>query len=112
MGQIFDELHRHVGLQNFFIFHLLLLLTCNIIRIMANIKSAKKRINVNRKKNEQNRAQKSELNTAIKKFKAAPTADGYSGIVSLIDKAAAENVFHKNKANRLKARFAMMVEAK
>lgn len=37
---------------------------------MANIKSAKKRIDVNAKKNLENKALKSKINTYVKKYKA------------------------------------------
>jgi len=77
---------------------------------MANIKSAKKRIGVTQKKTEQNKSAKSKLNTEIKKFKAAPTKEGYSNLTSLIDKAAQDNLMHENKASRLKARYAKMVK--
>ena len=73
---------------------------------MANIKSAKKRIDVAEKKTARNRSQKSELNTYIKKYKAAPTPELYSKVTSLLDRAAADNIIHENKANRIKARLA------
>jgi len=76
---------------------------------MANTKSAKKRIGVTSKKTEQNKSQKSALNTAIKKFKAAPTAEGLGDCVSLIDKAAQDNIIHHNKANRTKANLSKLV---
>ena len=76
---------------------------------MANIKSSKKRIKVAESKRVQNKAQKSELSTYIKKFKAAPTAEGYNKCVSLLDKAAADNVIHANKAARHKGNLAKLV---
>jgi len=76
---------------------------------MANIKSAKKRIGVIRKKTEQNKAQKSELNTTVKKYKASPTKEGLGHCISLIDKAVASNIMHANKANRMKARLSKLV---
>ena len=76
---------------------------------MANIKSAKKRIGVAKKKNEQNKSAKSEINTEVKKFKANPSAEGLSHVTSLLDRAAQDNVLHGNKANRLKARYSKMV---
>ena len=76
---------------------------------MANIKSAQKRILVSQKKTEQNRAQKSELNTYIKKYKANPTDDLYSKVTSLLDRAVGDNIIHANKANRLKAKLAKPV---
>jgi len=77
---------------------------------MANIKSAKKRIGVTQKKTEQNKAAKSELNTAIKKFKKAPTKESLAGVVSLIDKAVQDSIIHKNKGNRQKAQLSKLVD--
>lgn len=80
---------------------------------MANIKSAKKRILVNNKKNLRNRSIKSALKTAIKKYDAA-VASGDKELAtsmlpqvsSTIDKAAAKGVIHKNAANRKKSQLA------
>jgi len=77
---------------------------------MANIKSSKKRIKVAETKRVQNKAQKSELSTYTKKFKASPTAEGYAKVVSLIDKAAADNLIHANKAAREKGKLAKLVK--
>ena len=63
----------------------------------------------------QNKAQKSELNTYLKKFRKA-CAEGNKGqavelrdlCVSLLDKAAQDNVIHANKAAREKARICKM----
>jgi len=76
---------------------------------MANIKSAKKRIEVTRKKTAVNKSQKSELNTFIKKYKMKPTQEGLSHVTSLLDKAVAANIIHQNKANRTKAKLAKLI---
>ena len=74
---------------------------------MANIKSAKKRILVNRTKAERNKAIKSGVKTAIKKVYAAIDAkDVEAAKVALkdatiaIDKATTKGVYHKNNASR------------
>lgn len=74
---------------------------------MANIKSAKKRILVNRTKYERNKSIKSGVKTAIKKVYAAIEANDKEAAqaallnaVSVIDKAANKGVFHKNTAAR------------
>jgi len=85
---------------------------------MANIKSSKKRIKVAETKRQQNKAQKSELNTFLKKFRAA-CKEGNKGqavemrdtCYSLLDKAAQDNVIHANKAAREKARIAKQFAA-
>jgi small subunit ribosomal protein S20 len=76
---------------------------------MANIKSAKKRVEVIETKTAINVAKKSALKTAIKKYKSKPSAEGLSEVVSLLDKAAQDNVIHANKANRLKAQLSKLV---
>jgi small subunit ribosomal protein S20 len=79
---------------------------------MANIKSAKKRIGVTEKKTAENRSKKSELNTFIKKYRVAPSAELLSTIFGLLDKAAAENIIHTNKANRLKGDLSKLLVVK
>lgn len=83
---------------------------------MANIKSAKKRILVNRTKAERNKAIKSSVKTAIKKVRVAIEAnDKEAAQVALlaatatIDKAATKGVYHKNNASRKVSRLAKAV---
>ncbi len=84
---------------------------------MPNIKSAEKRVKIIEKKTAQNKAVKSKINTYIKKFKIAlnnkdieASQNAYSDVVSLLDKAACDNVIHKNSANRKKAHFAKLLD--
>lgn len=74
---------------------------------MANIKSAKKRILVNRTKADRNKAIKSGVKTAIKKVYAAidtndrdAAKNALLDATSSIDKAASKGVYHKNTASR------------
>lgn len=83
---------------------------------MANIKSAKKRILVNRTKAERNKAIKSGVKTATKKVTAAIAANdkaaAQSALVAAtatIDKAASKGVYHKNTASRKVSRLAQAV---
>ena len=80
---------------------------------MANIKSAKKRILVNRNKAFRNQMQKSQLKTIIKKFYAAVESgdkaaamEAYKPAVVVIDKAVKRNIIHKNAAAHKKSQFA------
>ena len=83
---------------------------------MANIKSAKKRILVNRSKAAQNKAFKTALKTSIKKFETA-VAEGnkdaakaaYVNAVAMTDKAVAKGIMHKNKAASKKSQFTTAV---
>ena len=85
---------------------------------MPNIKSAKKRVLVNEKKAQANKAIKSALKTQIKKFLAAVNAGDkeeaaklYPETVSAIDAAATKGVIHKNNANNKKAKIAKKLNA-
>ena len=83
---------------------------------MANIKSAKKRILVNRTKAERNKAIKSGIKTAVKKGNAAiqsgDQAAAKAALVdatTVIDKAATKGVLHSNTASRKVSRLAQAV---
>jgi small subunit ribosomal protein S20 len=83
---------------------------------MANIKSAKKRILVNRTKAERNKAIKSGVKTAVKKVNAAvlandkaAAAEALVAATSAIDKATSKGVYHKNTASRKVSRLAQAV---
>ena len=85
---------------------------------MANIKSAKKRVLVNRKKAERNKSIKSAVKTAIKKVEAAVAAKdkeaavaALTNAISTIDKAATKGVYHKNNAARKVSRLSKAVNS-
>ncbi len=85
---------------------------------MPNIKSAIKRVNVNKKKNLENKSIKSQINTSVKKFEDAVNAKDveratklYAEAVSVIDSAASKKVIHKNTASRKKSRLAKKIDA-
>ena len=74
---------------------------------MANIKSAKKRILVDRRNAERNKAIKSKVKTSIKKVDAAIAANdkttaktALTAAISEINKAASKGVYHKNASSR------------
>ena len=77
---------------------------------MPNIKSAKKRVLVNKSKAMQNKAARSALKTDIKKFEAA-VAEGnrseadaaYKVAVKAVDQAAAKGLLHSNNAANKKS---------
>lgn len=80
---------------------------------MANIKSAKKRIKVNKKQKQENRYFKSTVNTYVKKFrkliaenKLEEAEQLLKETTSLIMSSASKGVFHKNTASRKVARLA------
>ena len=78
---------------------------------MPNIKSAKKRVLVNKAKALQNKTARSALKTELKKFEAA-VAEGnrseadaaYKVAVKAVDKAAAKGLLHRNNAANKKSK--------
>ena len=85
---------------------------------MANIKSAKKRILVNRTKAERNKAIKSGVKTAIKKVDAAVVAQDKEAAkaallsaTAIIYKATSKGVYHKNTSARKVSRLAKAVNS-
>ena len=85
---------------------------------MANIKSAKKRILVNRTKAARNKSIKSAVKTSIKKVEAAvankdkeAANSALLAAISTIDKAASKGVYHKNNAARKVSRISKAVNS-
>ncbi len=83
---------------------------------MANIKSAKKRILVNRTKADRNKAIRSSVKTATKKvFAAVESGDKAAAATALrnatktIEMAASKGVYHKNNAARKVSRISKAV---
>ena len=85
---------------------------------MANIKSAKKRILVNAKRAERNKAIRSGVKTAVKKVDAAIAAGDKAAAVAALDalksemgRATSKGVYKKNTNARKISRMAKKVEA-
>lgn len=83
---------------------------------MANIKSAKKRILIDRRNAERNKAIKSRVKTAVKHVNTAIAANDKAAASTAlttaekeIDKAARKGVFHKNTAARKVSRLTIAV---
>ena len=79
---------------------------------MANIKSAKKRVLVIKKKTLENQIANTKLKTVIKKFYAAVESGdkaaaeaAYKAAVKKVDQAAAHGLIHKNAAAHKKSQF-------
>lgn len=85
---------------------------------MANIKSAKKRILVNAKRAERNKAIRSGVKTAVKKVDAAIAAGDKAAAVAALDalksemgRATSKGVYKKNTNARKISRMAKKVDA-
>ncbi len=83
---------------------------------MANIKSAKKRILVERRNAERNKSIKSKVKTAIKNVDAAIAANDKAAAsqaltvaISEINRAASKGIFHKKTASRKISRLTIAV---
>src|SRR3954447_12592720 len=85
---------------------------------VANIKSQIKRIGQNERRRLRNKAVKSELKTAVRRFREAADAGDTAATTSalrsasrLLDKAASKGVIHKNQAANRKAAMAQRANA-
>lgn len=84
---------------------------------MPNIKSAKKRVKVNKTKAAANKARKSNLKTMLKKADIAVStgaADKEEAIrvaIKKVDQACAKGLMHKNAAARKKSQLAKKLNA-
>lgn len=78
---------------------------------MPNIKSAMKRVKVNKTKAAANKARKSNLKTVLKKANADCTAESIRVAIKKVDQAAAKGLMHKNCASRKKAQLAKKLNA-
>ena len=85
---------------------------------MANIKSQIKRIKTNEKARLRNKAVKSSIKTAVRKFRtAADAGDRETALTELrnasraLDKATSKGVIHKNQAANKKSAMAKRAES-
>ena len=85
---------------------------------MPNIKSAKKRVLVNAKKTEQNKAIRSAVKTEMKKVdllikenKLEEAKASLAAAFKAIDSACAKNIYHANNASNKKSKLAKKVDA-
>jgi small subunit ribosomal protein S20 len=81
---------------------------------MPNIKSAAKRVQLEKIRNARNKAEKTALKTTLKKFDAA-VAEGnrdaaaatYKVAVKTVDRAVSKGLLHKNNAAHKKSKMAV-----
>jgi small subunit ribosomal protein S20 len=85
---------------------------------VANIKSQIKRIGQNERRRQRNKAVKSELKTAVRRFREAVDAGNTEAAATaqrsaarLLDKAASKGVIHKNQAANRKSAMASRLNA-
>jgi small subunit ribosomal protein S20 len=87
-------------------------------RWMPIIKSAIKRLRQNRSRNLQNKAQKTNLRSTIKRVRAAIASKDkavaqttLAGAISVIDRSVGKGLIHKNTASRYKSRLSRQANA-
>ena len=85
---------------------------------MPNTSSAKKRLRQNEKRRMKNRSAKSTMRTQLRKVREAVAAGDtevaqteFRRAQKIMDKAASDNLIHKNAASRTKSRLAKLVKS-
>jgi small subunit ribosomal protein S20 len=75
---------------------------------MPVIKSAKKKLRQDIKREKANKSLKLKLKAAIKDAKKTKTAEKIKDAVKIVDKIAGKKIIHKNKAARIKSRLSKL----
>jgi small subunit ribosomal protein S20 len=75
---------------------------------MPVIKSAKKKLKVDRKRESANKKAEAFIDLLIKKTKKNPTEKNLQEAFRAIDKGVKKDIFHKNKASRIKSRLSKL----
>ena len=78
---------------------------------MPLLKQAKKKMRHDKKRTEANSKKKIALKKLIKVMRKTPTAKNLTQVYSSLDKAVKTHLIHKNRANRLKSRYAKKIAA-
>jgi small subunit ribosomal protein S20 len=79
---------------------------------MPVIKSAKKKLKVDRKRESANKKAQAFINLVIKKAQNKPTSESIRIAFKAIDKGVKNKIFHKNKSARMKSRLSKLIAKK
>ena len=79
---------------------------------MPAIKSAKKKLRADKKRESANKKIGAFVKLSIKKAERKPTPKSIQEAFSIIDKGVKKNIIHKNKASRLKSRLSKLLNKK
>ncbi len=79
---------------------------------MPVIKSARKKLKVDRKRESANKKMEVLVDLINKKAQRKPTPKSIQEAFSIIDKGVKKNIIHKNKAARLKSRLSKLLNKK
>jgi len=77
---------------------------------MPIIKSAKKKLKVDKRRTKTNRVYRNKLKEALKVAREKKTKKGLQAAYKALDQAAKKKVIHKNKAARLKSRLVKQIK--
>ena len=78
---------------------------------MPVIKSAKKKLRQDRKREKTNNLLRKTFRDAVKEARKSKTAEKIKKAVKLVDKAAKKKLIHKNKAARIKSRLSKFIKS-
>jgi small subunit ribosomal protein S20 len=79
---------------------------------MPVIKSAKKKLRVDRKRESANKKAKANINLLIKKAQKKPTEKSVQEAFKAVDKGIKKDIFHKNKGARMKSNLSKLINKK
>jgi small subunit ribosomal protein S20 len=79
---------------------------------MPVIRSAKKKLKVDKKRESANKKARALIGLLIKKAKKKPTEASVQKAFEAIDKGIKKDIFHKNKGARIKSRLAKLIAKK
>lgn len=79
---------------------------------MPVIKSAKKKLKQDKKRQTRNSALKQLFTKTLKNVRKAPSVSGISEAFRVVDKATKHNLIHKNKGARIKSKLSKLVTTK
>ncbi|MDP2637478.1 MAG: 30S ribosomal protein S20 [Candidatus Levybacteria bacterium] len=79
---------------------------------MPVIRSAKKKLKVDKKREFENKKLKTMVDMAVKKAEKKPTQTSLQEAFRIIDKGVKKKIIHKNKGARIKSRLSKLVSKK
>ena len=79
---------------------------------MPKIRSSKKRMRQSETRTERNRAQRSQIKTAVKRGRTELTPEAVAKAVQALDRGARKGLIHRNAAARKKSRLMKRLKAK
>jgi small subunit ribosomal protein S20 len=79
---------------------------------MPVIRSAKKKLKVDKKRESANKKAKSFIDLTVEKALKKPTSESIRAAFKAVDKAVKKDIFHKNKAARIKSKLAKLINKK